>query len=216
VLLAASLGFAALLFFSSRIERVYERFAQRFLLSLSESDLQVVDVSPEPVPAGLSPWDAHLAVFEVSYDSVAAGKTVADLQIRSRYGVTVTLIERGDRRIPVPERTERVFPRDRLHAIGTDEELAAFQEFIEVAPASPIDDEDEADYGLDSVTVSGKSKLVGKRIGDSGIRERASGLVVGVERLGERILNPPVDFKIQSGDILWIVGQSEKVRALET
>ena len=39
-------------------------------------------------------------------------------------------------------------------------------------------------------------------------------LVVGVERNGERILNPAADFRITAGDLLWIVGQRAKVQAL--
>lgn len=214
VLVAISGAGAALLLFSGRVERVYERFVQRFLLSLSESERQEAEKRGEESAAGLSPWEGHLAVFEVSFDSIASGKTFAELQIRERYGVTITLIERGDRRIPVPSAGERVYPRDRLHAIGTDEELAAFREFIEVAPASATDENAEAAYSLESIPVGPGSDFAGRSIRESRIRERANGLVVGIERAGERILNPPADFRIDAGDLLWIVGQSEKVRAL--
>ncbi len=212
VLVVACVVFAALVLFSRRIERVYERFAQRFLLSLSESERKEVEETDES-PAGLGPWDGHIAAFEVSFDSLAVGMTIAELRIRERYGVTVTLIERGERKIPVPDRNERVYPRDRLHAIGTDEQLTAFRGFIEVA-ASSIEESAESVFSLESVPVAPASGFVGRTIRESGIRERANGLVVGVERQGERILNPPVDFRIDAGDLLWIVGQREKVRAL--
>jgi CPA2 family monovalent cation:H+ antiporter-2 len=214
VLIVASGAGAATILFSRRIEGVYERFAQRFLSSLSESERREAEQFGEEPAAALGPWEEHLAVFKVSLDSVAAGKTIAELQIRGRYGVSVTLIERGDRRIPVPEKDERIYPRDRLHVIGTDDELEAFREFIEVAPASAIDENPEAAYSLESVAVPQGSNFAGLKIRECKLRERANGLIVGIERKGDRILNPPADFRIAAGDLLWIVGQSEKVREL--
>ncbi|MBS1962907.1 MAG: cation:proton antiporter [Bdellovibrionales bacterium] len=210
---AACIAGASLIVFSGRVERTYERFVQRFLLSLSESERREAEERPEPEGPALAPWEGHLAVFEVSFDSLAAGKTFAEVQIRERYGVSVTLIERGDRRIPVPSRNERIFPRDRLHAIGTDEELSAFREFIEV-PASNLEEAADSNFSLESVPVGPESSFAGRSIRECGIRERANGLVVGIERKGERILNPPADFRIVPGDLLWIVGQTRKVRAL--
>ncbi len=207
-----------LLFFSRRVEDVYERFAQRFLLSLSETEMREAEenrASPRAAAADLGPWEGHIEVFAVSYDSLAAGKTFGELSVRERYGVTVTQIERGDRKIPVPSRSERIYPGDLLHAVGTDEQLAAFRNFVEVAVAEPLVGAD-ALYSLQSIPVAPNSVFAGKSIRACGIREIANGLVVGIERAGKRILNPPADFLIESGDLLWIVGQNEKFRELET
>jgi CPA2 family monovalent cation:H+ antiporter-2 len=212
-LVGVSVAGGALLLFSRKVEKVYEQFAQRFLLSLSESERREADTAQSEVPLELGPWEGHIAVFEVSFDSVAAGKTFAELQIREHYGVMITLIERGDRKIPVPGRNERIYPRDRLHAIGTDEELARFRDFVEVA-ASSVGEASEVPYSLESLAIPTGSMFAGLSIRESGIRDRADGLVVGIERDGERILNPPADFRILAGDLLWIVGQSAKVRTL--
>ena len=45
------------------------------------------------------------------------------------------------------------------------------------------------------------------------IRETVKALIVGVERNGERVLNPESTFKFESGDIVWIVGDSEQIDA---
>jgi CPA2 family monovalent cation:H+ antiporter-2 len=57
--------------------------------------------------------------------------------------------------------------------------------------------------------------LVGKTIKESSIRERTKGLVVGIERNGERILNPESTALIQEGDLLWIVGNTRRIMVLE-
>jgi CPA2 family monovalent cation:H+ antiporter-2 len=216
-MLSGSILSIGLLLFSKRVERIYERFAQRFLMSLSDDGYGEGKVRRRAPIAGptLAPWDGHIAVFEVSVDSLAAGRTLLELQIRERYGVTVTLIERGDRKVPAPPAKERIFPRDRIHAIGSDEELATFREFIEVAPAAEIEETTEASYSLQPVSIAEGSPFVGRTIRETDVRERARGLVVGVERQGKRILNPSADFRILSGDLLWIVGETEKIRALE-
>jgi CPA2 family monovalent cation:H+ antiporter-2 len=38
--------------------------------------------------------------------------------------------------------------------------------------------------------------------------------VVGIERAGKRILNPDSHLAIQNGDLLWIVGDRQKLRSL--
>lgn len=217
-LLAAAIGGGILLLFSARVERVYERFVQRFILSLSEAEELEIERPSAHHALGrgakmLTPWDGHIATFEVSYDSTVVGKTLAELAVRERYGVTITLLERGGKKIPVPPSWERIYPMDRLHVIGGDEELARFQKLIEIEGGPPLATALGESYSLQSHFVHEGSPFIGRPIRGSGIREKVNGLVVGVERGGERILNPAADFQIDEGDLLWIVGETDKLRA---
>lgn len=216
---AVAIAGGALLLLSKSLERTYERFTQRFLLSLSTSEEEEVEKTGSftrhgDVPSPLAPWEGHIAVFDVSFDSTIVGKTLLELGVRERYGVMITLLERGGRKIPAPAGSERIYPQDRLHVIGGDEELAKFGHLIEVGLASPIDADRGELYSLQSHLVQEDSIFIGLAIRECGIREKASGLIVGVERRGERILNPPADFKIDRGDLLWIVGDSEKLQLI--
>jgi K+/H+ antiporter YhaU regulatory subunit KhtT len=40
-------------------------------------------------------------------------------------------------------------------------------------------------------------------------------MVVGMEHQGKRILNPETDQHIRSGDLLWIVGETQKLDELQ-
>jgi CPA2 family monovalent cation:H+ antiporter-2 len=51
-------------------------------------------------------------------------------------------------------------------------------------------------------------------IRNSGIRETTQGLVVGIERAGERILNPDSNLVFENGDVVWIVGNNKKIPTL--
>jgi CPA2 family monovalent cation:H+ antiporter-2 len=55
------------------------------------------------------------------------------------------------------------------------------------------------------VPIDDQCLLAGQSIRDSELRERTKGLVVGLERKGERVLNPPSGTVLQRGDVLWMV-----------
>jgi CPA2 family monovalent cation:H+ antiporter-2 len=57
--------------------------------------------------------------------------------------------------------------------------------------------------------------VVGKTIKESEIRELTKGLIVGIERSGERLLNPESSVTLQSGDVLWIVGNPKRILVFE-
>jgi CPA2 family monovalent cation:H+ antiporter-2 len=50
---------------------------------------------------------------------------------------------------------------------------------------------------------------IGKSIKESRLREKTSGLVVGIEKKGRRILNPESNVILEKEDILWIVGDKK-------
>ena len=97
--------------------------------------------------------------------------------------------------------------------IGTDDQLEQFETFLN--HHTDLTEENKLkSYSLEQFLVTEQTSFVGKPIRDSGIREQTRGLVVGIERLGERILNPDSGLKIEAGDLLWIAGDRSKIRAL--
>ncbi len=110
-------------------------------------------------------------------------------------------------------------PHDRVHVIGTDEQLLKFKLFIESAssvnPMGMVLDSDNVEFTLEQYLLGEKSPYLNKSIRDCGLREATRGLVVGIEREGRRILNPDSTETLQKGDVLWIVGDREKILVLE-
>ncbi len=58
------------------------------------------------------------------------------------------------------------------------------------------------------------SPFIEKSIRECGLREAVRGLIVGIERNGERILNPQSDLMLLAGDLIWVFGDSSKIRNL--
>lgn len=192
------------------------RFAGPVYLSLEGifiSNLDDKKRGDHPNRPQLAPWDASLAEFTLTSDSILVAKTLQECALKEKYGVTVALIERGQKRIIAPSKSEFLFPYDRLFLIGSDEQLAQAQEVIEVKPTERTLDDLEV-YGLESFAVAPHSIFRGKSIRDCGIREQVNGLIVGIERNGKRVLNPDSSTILYPEDLLWIVGERPKIRTI--
>ncbi len=200
-----SMGIAITLF-NKNLQSFYERLEHRFLSNLNERQMQ------KSVKQEIAPWDAHLATFDVPKEFLLAGKQLQDIKLREKYGVNIALIERGKLSIISPDRYERLYPGDKLSIIGTDEQLGK----IEVILEDQIQDLTEPDVQQDEITLQNftvikDSRLYNQTIRKSGIREEAKALVVGLEKNGQRILNPDSTVQLHEGDIVWIVGVKQKI-----
>jgi len=209
--IAALVIIILLLAFSRRLQSYYFRIENRFLENLHETETMQKQPRPEHE---LAPWDAHFAQFEIEADSPAIGKTLEELQLREQFDINIAMIERGSRVITVPSRFERIFPGDLLSAIGTDEQLKSFRFFIEAQPFTSNKLQQKQDVVLKQLVVKKDSFLLGQNIRESGIRERAKGIVAGIERNGNRILNPPSNLVFEEDDIVWVVGNVKRLLVL--
>lgn len=161
----------------------------------------------------LLPWEAHMASYEIPQNAVYLGMTLESLKVREKFGVSVVLIERGMSIIKAPSKDERLFPFDKLSVIGDDDQLLRFKEFVDSTEETNAE-LTTTDYGLKGCLLLDSSEFVGKTIRDCGIREAVDGLVVGLERGDKRLLNPHTNMKLEAGDLLWIVGDKEKMKEL--
>lgn len=192
--------------FNKKLQSFYDRLENRFLTNLNERESQRV------VRHEITPWDAHLAAFDVHPEFKLAGKQLRDLRLREKYGVNIALIERGKLSIITPDRYERLYPGDKLSIIGTDDQLTKMKDLFENHREDTADPQVQDDeIALQNFTITKDSRLYNLTIRQSGIREFAQALVVGLERNGQRILNPESTIHLQEGDIVWIVGVKKKI-----
>ena len=212
-----------LIVFGKRIQAFYERIEVRFLSNLNAREAEAAaDTSlnanvrrkSEDIQSSMLPWDAHIVELEVGPQANFIGKTLADLQWREKYGINIVYIKRGNKLIHVPTRRAILLPFDQVGLIATDDQLHAFK------PVFDSHDNGEGEYvdideiALKKIVVDEHTRLNGLNIRDSELRERTNGLVIGIQRGNERILNPDSSFRFQWGDILWIVGERRKIKKL--
>ena len=223
ILLVIPFTILVLIIFRARIQRLYQRIEERFMTNLNareaaaESDASL-DASIMRKNAGilsdLSPWDAHILELEVNPHAEYVGRTLSELAWREKYGINIIYIKRGDKMIHVPGRNNRLMPFDHVGIIATDEQIEAFKPvFDSIESIAPVQ-VDIDDIALQKVLVDEHTKLKEKDIRSSGLREQTNGLVVGIQRNNERILNPDSTTVLHWGDIVWIVGDKRKIQQL--
>lgn len=206
-LIGVSATVLILLLFSKKIQNFYGKIEVRFLSNLNERETKQKEGLKE-----LTPWDTHLSVFKLNARSPFIGKTLLESKIREEFGVNIAAIEREELTINVPGRNERLYPQDKISVIGTDEQLTKFKDFLEKTNESPNILNTSNKTKLLHFTLLDNSFLVGKTIKGSNFRELTKGLVVGIERNGQRILNPESDLIFQGGDIIWVVGNEKRIQ----
>ncbi|RZK39492.1 MAG: sodium:proton antiporter [Pedobacter sp.] len=207
VSIALGLIIAGMIIFSRKLQSFYERMENRFLYNLNARE----EAKKQPE---ILPWDSHLLELTVAPESSLVGQTLVDLAVREKYGINIALIERGKIMIPTPSRDERLYPNDKVLVIGTDDQLAAVKSLFEGTIEENEHTFPKQDMSLQKIIINSKSPVFGQSIRSSGIREQTQGLVVGIERNGQRILNPDSNLVFENEDIVWIVGNNKKIPAL--
>jgi len=194
-----------------RLQMIYEKIESRFFSNFHDRELQEQKRNGEH----LAPWDAHITSFTLTPDFNGIGRTLLELKFREQFGVNIAMIRRGDFTIQVPDRRERIYPGDNLYVIGTDEQVDAFKKYLDANSSVKINYKSpEQEVSLQQVMIGTGWALHERTIKESQIRERTKGLIVGIERGDERILNPESNVKLLNGDKLWIVGNNKRIRLL--
>jgi len=218
-----AVGVAVILVFMMIYSRVLKKHSilieRKFLQNLRLRDMHAEYMgSKKPAYVGsLLSRDLHLTDFEIPCDSVWAGRTLSELNLGKKYGVHIVSILRGNIRINIPGASARLFPLDKIQAIGTDEQLNVFSEQMTKTDSScgSIDLE-KSIMTLKQFMIDSRSVFLGKSIRESGIRDNYKCLIVGLERNGNALRTPDVNAPLQEGDVVWVVGEKEDVYQLVT
>lgn len=223
ILIAVPIVVVVLVIFGQRIQKFYDRIEVRFLSNLNARETAAaadqslaanVKRRTEAMQSNLLPWDAHIVELEVGPQAPFIGKSLAELGWRERYGINIVYIKRGTKLIQVPTRKAILLPFDHVGLIATDDQLQAFKPVFDSLENGETVDLEIDEIVLKKIVVDEHTKLNGLNIRGSGLRERTNGLVVGIERGNERILNPDSSFIFQWGDIVWIVGERKRIKTL--
>ena len=142
------------------------------------------------------------------------GQTLKQLSLGSRYGVHVSSIMRGGRRLNIPDGDYVIFPGDRLQVIGSDDQLARLGTALKEEVLGEEEDIEAREMKLRQLIIGPASPFVGKTLKESGIRSLYSCMVVGLEEGKENLSSVSPTRPFQEGDILWVVGEQESLDAL--
>ena len=187
-----------------------------FINNLRSRDIEAqVHGKKRPLYEGrLLDRDIHIAEFDVPSDSQWMGQTLKQLSLGSRYGVHVSSIMRGGRRLNIPDGDYVIFPGDRLQVIGSDDQLARLGTALNEEVLGEEENIEAREMKLRQLIIGPASPFIGKTLKESGIRSLYSCMVVGLEEGKENLSSVSPTRPFQEGDILWVVGEQESLDAL--
>ena len=190
--------------FQKRLNHQYHKIENHFLSNLNDREISKAKRSR----SDLSPWDGHMAVFDIAAESNIAGETLKKLQLREQLGINIASIKRGEITIHIPDANERIFPGDEVFVIGNDAQLQEFKKYLDQHEIEATPEVREPDIVLRQIELK-NHEFIGKSIKESKLREKTKGLVVGIEKRGQRFMNPESNIMLEKDDILWIVGDKK-------
>ncbi len=190
--------------FQKRLNHQYHKIENHFLSNLNDREISKAKRSR----SDLSPWDGHMAVFDIAAESNIAGETLKKLQLREQLGINIASIKRGEITIHIPDANERIFPGDEVFVIGNDAQVQEFKKYLDQHEIEATPEIREPDIVLRQIELKNHA-FIGKSIKESKLREKTKGLVVGIEKRGQRFMNPESNILLEKDDILWIVGDKK-------
>ena len=216
IMLAVASAVFVLMIFSKRLKRQSILMERHFFSNLVAREVEQERKAPinQRFANHLLERDLHLADFEVKQNSPSMGKSLKELNFRQKCNVNIVTIIRGEKRINIPGGDERLYPFDKLVVVGADDDLEHFRKYLEERYKKSYAEQSNTrkeEMNMEQIIISEGSRLIGRSIIESGIRDKAACLVIGIERGSSSIKNPPPSTVFEEGDIVWIVGERDKL-----
>ena len=177
----------------------------RFLTNFNERLLQQYGDSDDAT------WlDEKLYVTELICPPEEAGKNLRALGWGRRYGVNIIKIVHGKRELDIPSGDTVLGEGDRLAVLGERENLVSLRLSVgageaELPTLHTYISGEKALYTY-TLDVAKNDHLAGCTIRDSGLRENYDCMILGLQRNLLPIIGPDVNFVIQRGDLVWLLG----------
>lgn len=159
-------------------------------------------------------WNIHVHEIVLPDRAECAGSSLSDLQLRSQFGCSVAGVERQGFPIPNPPPDLVLYPGDRLLLLATPEQMPAVRKFI--SRTKPADETTQLidELEMQGVIVPHSSAAAGNMLIELDIPAITGVQIVGIERDGNRLLNPGPFQGIEAGDRLLALGTPPQIKAL--
>ena len=210
-------------FFSDKVQKIHQRIEQQFMSNLNERErLEYIQNKENielrrknlEVKEYMQDWDAYVTEMEAGPDILFAGMALYELKWKDKYGIDVVYIRRNDQTFHLPNGKQRILPHDKVGILGTEEQILQVKAIFEQLslPDRKDEDIDINNIRLMKARVAEMNPYCGKTIKTSGIQNDLRSHVVGIERNGTRILNPGSSEVILPDDVLWLVGDTARIK----
>ncbi|MDD6940600.1 MAG: cation:proton antiporter [Prevotella stercorea] len=217
LMMTIAVAVVGIMILSRGLKKQSIKMERMFVQNLRSRDIeqQVLGLKKPLYEGHLLDRDIHISEIEIPENSTWAGLCLADLRLSNRFGIHVSSILRGHRRINIPGGGDIVFPGDKLQVIGSDSQLAAAHAAVagDIEPDDP--DIEKREMRLSQIVIDNHSPFVGKTLPETGLRSEFNCMVVGREEGKENLSMVGPTYKFRLGDILWIVGEEDALKRVQ-
>jgi CPA2 family monovalent cation:H+ antiporter-2 len=148
--------------------------------------------------------------FVVPFFPSGLNKPIHALRLRTLSGASIMAIYRDPEQIVIPQAETVLLPGDVLVLLGERDQLEAAMRIL-TELASPAHQVRSDSPCINAIAIPEGSPFTARTLGEIGQSGEGHGLIIGVERDLDRIMNPGPDFSIQSGDVLYVWGTPEQL-----
>ena len=194
----------AAVLFSRRADGMYGHIEGRFTKNFNSRQAQAAF----HIPSGMENEFA-MERLRMTAASPLAGKTLAQGQLRERYGANIVTIERGDNIIDLPDKDDILMPADILTVIGTEEQVSSIRADVEKEADLLVHDHSAHEMHMYRYHVEAGGPLCGLSIAQSNFPRRHNAMIVAIDRGDKKIVNPTRDTVFMHNDLLWFVSPDE-------
>lgn len=216
VVAAVAILLVFIMMMSRSVRRNARSMTQRFTgnLTAREKSAEQRRAVSRRFEGSLLSYDVHISDFELDQNSAFCGRSLMQLNIRERSGVSVVRIVRGGININIPGGRTVLYPSDKIVVAGSDEQIARFSQMIEGSRQvrKKGDTQTRTHVTLERFVVTPDNQLIGTTLMQSGIREQAQCIVMGIERDSRLITNPDPALQFQEGDVVLVAGETERIK----
>ena len=217
LMMTIAVAVVGIMILSRGLKKQSIKMERMFVQNLRSRDIeqQVLGLKKPLYEGHLLDRDIQISEIEIPENSTWAGLCLADLRLSNRFGIHVSSILRGHRRINIPGGGDIVFPGDKLQVIGSDSQLAAAHAAVagDIEPDDP--DIEKREMRLSQIVIDNHSPFVGKTLPETGLRSEFNCMVVGREEGKENLSMVGPAYKFRLGDILWIVGEDDALKRVQ-
>ncbi|MDD6393391.1 MAG: cation:proton antiporter [Prevotella sp.] len=216
ILITVAVIAIVLMVMSRKLKRHSIRLERLFVMNLRSRDIAAqARGKRRPLYEGrLLDRDIHIAEIEIPENSRWAGKRLSQLRLRNRFGVHVSSILRGIRRINTPSGDCIIFPGDKIQAIGSDSQLAKFSTAADIEIYQEDTEIERKEMQLKQLLVTSESMFIGKTLSESKIRDEYHCMVVGLDTGKKNLTMISPTYRFEDGDIIWIVGEADALKRI--
>ncbi len=155
------------------------------------------------------PWDVSVEPVILSPDSKWVGMEVREIDLRANTGALIAGIERNGFELVSIDPTTHLYPNDQIFLLGESDQLKQANDYLnQRSEDGPSKTEP---FVFTREIIPPLCDWIGMRIQDTEIRTRFQVTIVGIQKGENRIIGPSPEQILDEGDLILLMGSSEKL-----